>query len=243
MNESVKSISHKSGLPPGSLIHIGKRRAKKVKISVMDYDLKTFDEKECKNPADCFSFRDTETISWINIDGLHDIKTIEEIGNHFSLHPLLLEDILNTRHRPKVDEFENHIFLTFKMLGIGKDGKSIISEQVSFVLGSNWLLSFQEQEGDIFDSIRQRLRDGRMQIRQRKVDYLLYRLLDTVVDNYFLVIEHISGITEELEEQVLESPDNYSLKEIQRLKKTINQFKESYLSFARSCFFLTKGRF
>lgn len=228
-------------MPPGTLLHIGKKKTDTIKLTVIDYDKNNLTESELKNPEDCFPFKNTQTISWINIDGLHNTDFIATIGNHFELHHLLIEDILNTRHRPKVEEFDNYIFLTLKMLGISKSGESVVAEQVSFVLGENWVLSFQEQQGDIFDALRQRLRDNKGTIRQQGADYLLYRLIDTVVDNYFFVTEHLSESIDRLEEEVLKSPDPPSLRQIQKMKRLITNLRKSTLPLREAIFSLEKN--
>ena len=120
--KSPNTISKKAGLPPGSLVHIGRRMTDKVKVSVIDYDATTLSETVCKSSEECFPIEETDTVSWINVDGLHDTETIASIGNHFELHPLLLEEVVNTQHRPKVEEFDNYLFLTLKILSISKDG-------------------------------------------------------------------------------------------------------------------------
>ena len=217
----------KAGLPPGTLIHVGSKKTDKTRITAIDYTEAHFSENEYDNISECFSLRDTKSVSWINVDGLHDIKIIEQLGSHFELHPLLLEDVLNTNHRPKVEEYDDYIFLTLKMLGVSKDRKSIINEQVSFVLGKNWVISFQEQQGDIFDAIRERLRTKMGNTRKLGSDYLLYRLVDTVVDHYFFVTEHFNDITTKLEDQVLKDPQENTLQKIQQLKKELISIRKA----------------
>ena len=229
MSNHAKHVSKKSGLPPGTLIHVGKRKTEEVRITVIDYTETDFTELECGSIEECLPYRDKKSVSWINIDGLHDTDTISKIGEMFDLHPLLLEDVLNTYHRPKVEEFDDYIFLTLKMLGINPNSNNIVSEQVSFVLGNNWVISFQEQQGDIFDGLRQRIKEGKGVIRQKGVDYLLYRLVDTIVDNYFYITEHIGEITEELEEQVMIRSEEEVLRRIQRTKKQLINFRKSVL--------------
>ena len=238
---TVPDLSKKAGLPPGTLIHVGKRKTNKVKVSVIDYNTENFIETECNHVKECFPFKDKNTVSWINIDGLHNTDLIAAVGNHFGLHTLLLEDVLNTRHRPKVEEFDHHLFLTLKMLGINKKGRAIVSEQLSFVLGKNWVISFQEHKGDLFDTVRQHLRESKGKVRQRRVDYLLYRLIDTVVDNYFFIIEYISNATEKLEEKVLNAPDEEAPKEIQKLKKQLIQLRKSIAPLREVVSVLQKG--
>jgi len=227
MSKTKSAISKKVGLPPGALIHVGKKKTEKVKISVIDYDATEFSENEYETIEECFSFREKNSVTWINIDGLHDTSLIAKIGKEFNLHPLLMEDILNTRHRPKLEEFDDCLFLTLKMLGVAADGNSIVSEQVSFVLGEGWVISFQEEEGDVFHTLRQRLRENKGLTRKRGADYLLYRLIDTVVDNYFLVTEHIGEENERIEEKVLSAADTKTLQQIQRQKKLLISFRRS----------------
>lgn len=234
MSESSKNVSKKAGLQPGALVHIGRKKTDKVKISVINYNVDKFSLSENITPNELKDALEEGKISWVNIDGLHDTEAIASIGSLFNLHPLLLEDVLNTRHRPKLEEFDDYLFLSLKMLGLSKDGNSIIHEQVSMVLGKNWVISFQEMEGDIFDVIRERIRESKGNVRKMGADYLFYRLIDTVVDNYFIVTENISDATEKLEEVVLNSSDTNSLSEIQRLKKqlinlrrTINPLREA----------------
>jgi len=157
---------------------------------------------------------------------LHDTKLIAQLGKTFNLHPLLLEDVLNTKHRPKMEEFEDSIFLTLKMLGINEN-REIVNEQVSFVLGKSWVISFQEQEGDIFDSMRVRLENKKGNARAKGPDYLLYRLIDTVVDGYFLITDHIAEEVERLEDIIINSPNERSIARIQELKKDLIKLRRA----------------
>lgn len=225
--DSTKKISNKAGLPPGALIHVGRRKVEHVKISVIEYDVDHFSELKCEAPLDCLTFKESNAISWINIDGLHDPELIDHIGKQFSMHPLLIEDILNTHHRPKMEEYKDHLFITLKMLGINNNRNGIVSEQISIVLGHGWLLSFQEQEGDIFDNLRLKIKEGKGLIREMKADHLLYRLIDTVVDHYFFVTEFISDTTESLEQKVLKQPDSNTLLELQQLKNQLIKLRKA----------------
>lgn len=227
MNESTKILSKKAGLPPGALIHIGRRKSNKIKLTAIDYDSVNFSETICNSTQECEIFKQSDTVSWINVDGLHDTEAIANIGKLFDLHPLLLEDVLNTRHRPKLEEFDNYLFVTLKMLGINKEGNSLVTEQISLVLGKGWVISFQEMEGDLFDNLRLRIRESKGNIRHRGADYLLYRLIDTIVDNYFFVIEHITEVTENLEERIIHTPDDKSIQEIQHLKKQLINLRKA----------------
>lgn len=220
--------SSKAGAPPGTLVHIGSQRTDKVKITVFDYTDEKISERECE-VTELDGFCNSNTISWINVDGLHDIEILKQIGEEFNLDKLLLEDILNTNHRPKTEIFESYIFVTLKMIGLTRDHKGLTHEQVSFVMGDGWLISFQEEGGDVFDSIRERLRKGHGDMRKRKVDFLLYRLLDTIVDNYFFVTEYFSDKNAGIERDIFKNPTPEALKEIQTLKRQIVNFKRVVL--------------
>jgi magnesium transporter len=241
MKRSARKSNRKVGLPPGTLVHLGKQKTEKVRISIVEYTNESCEEFICDSVEDAFEYRDSEKKSWINIDGLHNVELIASIGQHFGLDSLLLEDILDTGHRPKVDEYDNHLFVTLKMLGISTDGLSIASEQVSIVLGHNWLISFQEIEGDLFDLIRERLRDGKTKLRTKGVDYLLYRLIDTVVDNYFHVTDYLSEKLEDLEDGVLSDTKAEHLEEIQRYRKQFIGLRRNIGPLRESITELEKG--
>ncbi|MBU4202238.1 MAG: magnesium/cobalt transporter CorA [Candidatus Altiarchaeales archaeon] len=218
MSRIIKRRSKKAGLPPGTLVHVGKKRAEKAKITILDYDGKNFEERVAKRVEDCFPFKDKPTVTWINIDGLHDIKIIEKIGKHFGLHPLLLEDILNTGQRPKMEDFESHIFVVLKMLYHDKAENEVRAEQVSIVLGENFVISFQEGEGDVFDTIRERIRGSKGRIRKAGPDYLAYSLMDAIIDNYFIILERLGDRIGDMEDEVVDNPSKEALRNIHHVK-------------------------
>lgn len=225
-NQSDKHTQlEKLGLPPGTLKHVGKVKLDKVKITIIDYYDAQFQELNVDTIEEVFTYKDTSTATWINIDGLNDTDLISKLGEHFEIHNLVLEDILNTDHRPKVEDYDNFLFLTLKMLDV--KNKNVESEQVSMVLGKNWLITFQEQEGDLFDKIRARLRDSQAKIRKKGVDYLFYGLIDIIVDNYFYVIEHFKESTESIEDKVLISPNKKYLVELQAVRKELIDFRKA----------------
>ena len=166
-------------------------------------------------------------MTWINIDGLHEVEIIETIGTHFDIHPLILEDILHTGQRPKFEDFEKYIFIVFKMLYFDQNGDDILEEQISIILGSNFVISFQEKEGDVFNPVRERIRAGRFQIKKRSIDYLAYALIDAVVDNYFLILEKIGEKIEDLEEELLDNPTPETLQTIHHLKRKLISLRKS----------------
>ncbi|PNQ72824.1 magnesium and cobalt transport protein CorA [Hanstruepera neustonica] len=209
------------GQVPGAIIYTGEKTAQKLFIESFDYTETTINEQELTNIEDVFSYKSTESTTWININGLNYIDEIEKIGNHYDLHPLILEDIVNTSQRPKIDEYEDYIFIILKMLYYDKD-ENIVSEQVSLVLGDNYVLTFQESEGDVFDTVRDRLRQAKGRIRNLGSDYLLYALIDAVVDHYYIVNETMGNKVEDLEDMLFEGVIKENLnKQVLDLKKEL----------------------
>ena len=209
--------AEKAGLPPGSLVHIGKLKKHIPKIYLLDYNKDKIEEKIVKNVEECFPFRKTSTVTWINIDGIHNPKIIGDLGKEFGFHPLLLEDIMNTEQRPKMDDFEDHIFITLKLLMY--NNSHINTEQISIIIGTNFVISFQEHEGDIFDPIIKRIRENRGKTRKMGPDYLAYSLLDAVVDHYFVVLERLGEKIEDLEEESITNPHPETIRALHQLKR------------------------
>ncbi len=221
MNRRMKKRLKLLGQPPGTLVHIGEKKIENVKISIIDYDEKYFEEKKDVMVEECSSYIQKPTVSWINIDGLHNVDVIEEIGKEFNIHPLLLEDIVNTEQRPKIEDFDNYIFIILKMLTYDKDDVTIDSEQVSIILGSNFVISFQEREGDVFNPIRERIQQNKGRIRKTGADYLAYALIDAIVDNYFIILESFGERIESLEEELLKDPTPDTSAKIHNLKREL----------------------
>ena len=227
MPKLLKRTSKKAGLPPGTLIYIGDKKTEKIRIRIIDYDEVQFEEKEVKTVEECFTFKEKPTVTWINIGGLHQVDIIEKLGNYFGLHPLLLEDILNTEQRPKIEDFGDYIFVVLKMLYYDGNENSIRAEQVSLVIGSNFVISFQEREGDLFDPIRERIRKGKGRIRKAGADYLIYSLLDTIVDNYFIILEEFGDKIEDTETGLAKNPTSEILQNIRKIKKELLFLRKS----------------
>jgi len=215
------------GLPPGTLVYTGERKAEKVKISFIDYDETQFKEKEVKTIEECFPFKDTPTVTWINIDGVHEVDIIEKMGKHFDLHPLIMEDIVNTEQRPKMEDSGSYIYIVLRMLSYDEKDKEIKSEQVSLVLGSNFVISLQESEGDVFKPVRERIRKGKGRIRKMGSDYLAYALLDAIVDNYFVVLEKLGEVIEDIEDELVRKPTPETLQIIHNLKREAISLRKS----------------
>ena len=231
MAKLYKKRSKKAGLLPGMLIHIGEKITEKVKITIIEYDETHFHEKEAKTIEECFPFKDKSrpTVAWINIDGVHEIETLGRLGECFAIHPLIIEDILNTDQRPKMEDFDEYIYIVLKMLYYNGNINEIITEQVSLILGSNFVISYQEQEkeGDVFNVIRERIKTNKGRIRKMGADYLAYCLVDAIVDNYFIVLETLGEKIESLEEELVNYPTPEILRTICTMKRDMILLRRS----------------
>jgi len=239
---SVKR-SKKSGLPAGSLIHIGEKKVHKTRIKVIDYGEKDYVEQEVENAQQCFAFKDDKTITWINIDGISDTDTLEKLGKYFGFHPLILEDILNTEQRPKIEDFEDYIYIVLKMLYYNEKSGEITIEQVSIIFGNNYVVSFQEKELDIYNPIRLRLKNEKSKIRKMGSDFLAYLLLDAIVDNYFNVLEKIGEKIEIVENKLVVNPEPKTLKIIYNLKRDMLFIRKSVWPLREVISSLERGEF
>ena len=242
MSRWLKKRSGKAGLSPGSLVHIGDRLTEKTKITVLDYDEAHIEEKEISTASECGQFKNSSTVTWIHINGIHDVQALEEVGTIFGLHPLTLEDILNSDQRPKMEDFCDYIYIVLKAF-YSNDGQAgeIHSEQISIVLGRTFVISFQERETDIFRLVRERIRAGKGRLRKSGADYLSYALIDSIVDNYFIILEQVGERIEILEESLVKSPSAETLQAIQNLKremiflrKTVWPLREAISSLQRT---------
>nr|HDN01167.1 magnesium/cobalt transporter CorA [Deltaproteobacteria bacterium] len=227
MRKIHKVTSKKAGLPPGSAVYIGEKKAEDIKIRVIDYDEATFQAKEVSTIQECFPFKDTPTVTWINIDGIHRPEIIETIGRHFNIHHLIIEDIVHTGQRPKMEDLEDHIFVVLKMFSYDGKTNEINAEQVSIILGHNFVISFQEREGDVLNPLRKRIRGGKGRVRKRGTDYLAYCLIDIIIDNYFIIFEQLGERIEGLYEDLITTPTPEAFHEIQKLKQEIIFLRKS----------------
>jgi magnesium transporter len=219
MPKFTKKRSKKAGLPSETLMYTGEKKGEKVIIHVIDFDETNFLETELSAAEACIPYKNKPTVTWINVDGVHNVPVLEKLGDCFGLHRLVMEDILNTDQRPKAEDFGEYLYIVLKMLSNGRNGE-IVTEQISIVVGSNFVLSFQEGvEGDVFNLIRERLRNGKGRIRKMGADYLTYSLLDAVVDNYFVILEKFGEKIELLEAELIESPTQKTVQRIYQLKR------------------------
>jgi len=219
--DRVRSAARKLGLKPGSVVYVGRERVEDVHIDIIDYSETKLSEKRVSSVEECFPFKESATLTWINVDGIHNAGLIEKLGEHFGMHPLVLEDIVNTGHRPKLEDASDHIFIVMKMLYSDAEHNGIKAEQVSVLFGRNWVITLQETGEDVFDTVRQRIKKTVPRIRLMTADYLAYALLDAVVDHYFIVLEQLGEEIELLDEAVSEHPQPEHLGEIRELKKKL----------------------
>ncbi len=217
----------KAGLPPGTPVFVGEQKQDVAKISIINYSMDKIEEIPDAGLKDCERMKDISVISWINVNGIHDIDVIKTLGNAFKLHSLTIEDILNTDQRPKAEVFDNYIFFALKMLTYDEESNAIHNENVSIILGENYVLSFQEREGDVLDPLRERIRSSKGRIRSRGADYLAYAIMDGVVDEYFVALEKLGDHIEQIDDEILQAPDAIHMKELHRLKREMVFLRKS----------------
>ncbi len=227
MARRYRRRAKKVGLAPGTLVHVGEKRTEPVRIEIIDYDETDLVERVVKNVEECFPFKEKPTVTWLNIDGVHDIEVIEKIGKHFDLHPLIMEDIVHTEQRPKLEDMDHYLFCVLKMLSFDETKNIIRIEQVSLILGGNFVILFQEREGDVFDPVRERIRNAKGRFRRTGSDYLAYALIDSVVDSYFHVLEKIGDKIEILEDELVSDPRPETLQTIHELKREMIFLRKS----------------
>jgi magnesium transporter len=212
-----KNLQNKLGAPPGTLVYYGEDRTEKVKISLIEYNEKEFIEKDFFSVAECLANVDAGMVKWINVDGVHNVEIVEQIGRHFNIHPLTLEDIVNTNQRAKFEDYDNYVVAIMKMIYYDSE---VHSEQLSVVLMPGIVISFQEaQGGDAFDLIRNRIRQGKGRVRKMSADYLAYALIDAVVDCYFTILEKIGDRIEVLEEELISDPTRHTMTQLHHMKR------------------------
>lgn len=227
MFKFFKKQSHKVGMPPGTYVHVGEKKMEKVLITVMDYNEKKYEFKEVEKVEDIFPYKDNPNVTWINIYGLHEMDILEKIGDHFGIHTLVLEDIANTAHQPKMEIFDDFLFIVLKMIWFNDNDDELQAEQISLIFGQNFVLCFQERKGDVFNSIRERIKIGNARLRKYGADFLTYRIMDVIVDNYFLVLEKLGDKIETLDEEVLDNPEKDTVQKIHDLKRSLLFLRKS----------------
>ncbi len=221
MGRLVRRRMKEPGLTPGTLVHTGVQKVDRVRTTYLDFDPSHVSEAEVDSVDACFPFKSSPTVSWVNVDGLHEVDLVRRLGEHFGWHPLLMEDIVGTSQRAKVEEYEDHLFVVLPMLRWDAEHNQVDQEQLSMVLGDRYLFTFQERAGDVFNPVRERIRSAKGRVRSRGADYLAYALMDAVVDSCFQVLEAIGDRTEALEEQLLADSGQSAMIQLHALKREL----------------------
>lgn len=227
MSRYMKQRSRKAGLPPGTLTYIGDTPTAAVTLKVMQYQGETLEEREFTDPRACSRFVKRPGVAWVNVVGVHDAEVIRSLGELFNFHGLVQEDILNTSQRPKKEDFENYMYIVVQLMRTDPLKEELRSEQVSIILGADFVLSFQEKSLEVFDQVRTRLRTSKGIIRNQGADYLAYALMDAVVDDYFIIQERLAEQVEQLEEEALLEGRADFLQRLLKLKRELIFLRKS----------------
>ncbi|MDG1260587.1 MAG: magnesium/cobalt transporter CorA [Flavobacteriales bacterium] len=227
--EHFLGSAKKAGLPPGALIYVGKKGNFTPALDAISYTTDNFSRSRPLTPADVKHILKNDGTTWITLYGIHEAGLVAEMGEILQLHPLLLEDILDTTQRPTSELFEDYIFLSLKMMSWQKKSKTIQSEQLSIVLSRNSLVIFEEKPGDIYENLRERIEKGKGILRSKKADYLMYRLIDDVVDQYFIIGEKLQLKIEHLESEILVRPEEAQMHQLLALKKQLMRLRRTIL--------------
>lgn len=227
MARFLKKRDSKRGRSPGSLVFIGKQKVEKPRLRIIDYDPDTLRDEFLESPESLLPCAMSSSTSWLNVDGLHVQDIMRAISETFGVSSLILEDIVNTGQRPKMEEFPDALFVTLKMLSLNENKTSIHAEQLSLVLQARCLLTFQEQPGDVFEPVRGRIRNKTGRLRKLGPDYLLYTLLDCVFENYLKVIEVMGERIEEFDDAVMNDPTPELLEEINSYRREIAYIRKA----------------
>jgi len=233
MSEPFEAPTNRMKQPPSVPTTLIDARPGKARITLMDYDESKFQEREILDIDEVLPFKESPTVTWINIDGLNDAPVLDKIAQYFGIHHLVMEDIVTTNQRPKLEDMENYTYIVLRMITCNGQNE-MVTEQVSLILGSNFVISFQERPGgDVFDPIRDRIRTGKGRTRKMGPDYLAYCLIDAIVDNYFVVLENLGERVEAVEDEVVSNPTPRTLvvihdskRDLLFLRKTIWPLRE-----------------
>lgn len=221
MKRSFRKAGKGIAKPPGTVEYHGEKRVDEVRISILSYDADRIDEKPVRTIEECAPYLDSNRVTLVHVVGLHDTKFLQALGEKLSLHPLVLEDIVSTHQRPKVEDFRDYLYIVLRMIVYDEKTRTASGDQVSLILGPRHVLLFQEAEGELFQPVRERIRTGLGRSRRSGADYLAYALIDAIVDRYFVVLEKLGDDIEELENELIENPSDESLRAIHRLKREL----------------------
>jgi magnesium transporter len=221
MSDSLSNISEKTGMPPGSLVHIGKILEAETRISLIDYSKENIEEQAIRSIDEILEYKEKDTVTWVNIEGLKDVELIDAIGRMFNIHPLVLEDILNTHQRPKFEEYDDYIYIVLKGALLESDRFAVDYEQISILVLNNFVFTFKEKQDDLFVTLRKRLKNSKSRFRSMGSDYLTYAILDVIVDLNFKLLDTLDETIDILEDELLTNPTSETLVKIQRIKREL----------------------
>jgi len=241
MLKLVSQQSKKAGHPPGTLMHTGEKRSDITDITIFDYNEAGFKELTYDSLHGVMPEKSEAAVRWINVVGLHQIDILEKLGEHYGLHPLVMEDILNTAQRPKLEDYENYIYIVAKLLYIDDKTDEVVPEQLSIVLGRDFVISFGENPAEVFEPVRERIKSGAGRIMKMGADYLAYSLIDSIVDSYFVVLERLGDEIEFAEDLLTTCSSAETLKDIHHLKKDMLYFHKSIWPFREVAGILEHG--
>lgn len=226
MYRALKRQSKKAGMPPGTLVYTGVKSDVIPTLSLMSYTPENIQENHEKNLEDCLSARIENGITWLNIDGLQNIDLIKQVGKSYNLHPLVLEDILNPVQRSKIEMFEHYVFIVMKIMIWHENKKNFSIQQISIILGDHFVLTFQEKKCSLFDPIINAIRAGQGRVREQDSDYLCYILMDTIVDQYFIILDKLGEHIEKIEQIIISDPTRKNVQSLYRLKRKLFTFRK-----------------
>jgi len=222
----LKTSKDEIGLSPQELIFRGRRKIDEVLLRSIEFNQSSVEENLIESAKNLPESSSDNAVTWINVDGLHDLQLIKDIGDTLDLDRLLLADVLETNARPKIHEYEKWIFLSLKMVQYNEENEHFSVENLSIMFNHNVLISFQEKKGDVFEPVRERIRNHKRTLRDSKTDYLAFALLDTVIDHYLYVLSLFGEKIESFEDVILDKPDKNVIEQINMFKKELNYIRK-----------------
>lgn len=226
MTRYQKKTKSEIGRSPTDLVFRGQKKIDQVQLRIIDFDETEVEEKVIHNVQEIKPYAEKKTVTWLNIDGLHNIEVLKEIGEAFHFDKLILASVLETQSRPKIEDFDNLVFISLKMIQFSEENQEFTTEKLSLTFNNNMLISFQEKKGDVFDPVRNRIRNHKRTLRSSRPDYLAFALIDTVIDHYLYVLGLLGEKIESIDEMLIDKPNNQVIDEIKSYKKKINYIQK-----------------
>ena len=227
MPESLSNTSEKTGMPPGSLVHVGHVVEPETTISLIDYSRENVEEQRVQSADELIPYQASDTVTWVNIEGLVNVELIESVGKLFNVHPLVLEDILNTHQRPKFEDHDNYLFIVFKHLTLDKTRATLNREQISMLVLRNCVITFRETRDELLGTLTHRIKNAKGRIRGLGPDYLAYAILDTAIDQNFVLLDTMDETIDVIEEELLTRPTEQTLVKIQRIRRDLVDLRKA----------------